>query len=75
MIFRRPEEVIVLFLLAIESDKSRFESCWIVGKDTVSGRGQGSTDFPLGPPQFVTVAGKNRDDVSISRLALRSSDT
>eukprot|EP00969_Alexandrium_andersonii_P159514 7047391-Alexandrium_andersonii.AAC.1 len=68
MIFRMPEDAIVLFSLTTESDKSQFESCWIVGEDTVAGRGQGSIDFPPGPPQFVTVAGKNGDDVSISPL-------
>eukprot|EP00969_Alexandrium_andersonii_P084355 3721427-Alexandrium_andersonii.AAC.1 len=28
-VFQMPEDVCVLFLLAIEDDKSRFERCWI----------------------------------------------
>eukprot|EP00969_Alexandrium_andersonii_P070288 3102235-Alexandrium_andersonii.AAC.1 len=50
VIFRMPEDAIVLFLLAIESDKSPFESCWVIGEDTVAARGQGPTDFPPGAP-------------------------
>eukprot|EP00969_Alexandrium_andersonii_P219975 9715904-Alexandrium_andersonii.AAC.1 len=66
-----PEDVIVLFLLTIESDKSRFESCWVIGEDTVARRGQGPTDFPPGPPLFVRVADKNGGDISISPLVMR----
>eukprot|EP00969_Alexandrium_andersonii_P296307 13094608-Alexandrium_andersonii.AAC.1 len=66
-----PEDAIVLFLLTIEDGKSRFESCWIVGEDTVVGLGQGPTDFPPGPRLSATVAGKNGADVSIFPLVMR----
>eukprot|EP00969_Alexandrium_andersonii_P129868 5741498-Alexandrium_andersonii.AAC.1 len=61
-----PEDVVVLLLLATKSDKSRFESCWVVGEDTVAARGQGPTDFPPGAPKFVRVADKNGGEISIS---------
>eukprot|EP00969_Alexandrium_andersonii_P245457 10847425-Alexandrium_andersonii.AAC.1 len=63
-----PEDVIVLFLLTGEEDKSRFESCWIVGEDAVAGLGQGPTDYPPGPRLSATVAGKSGDDISIYPL-------
>eukprot|EP00969_Alexandrium_andersonii_P353193 15439316-Alexandrium_andersonii.AAC.1 len=67
-IFRMPEDVIVLFLLTIESDKSRFESCWIIGEETVAARGQGPIDFPPGAPKLVRVADKNGGEIRISPL-------
>eukprot|EP00969_Alexandrium_andersonii_P109410 4826742-Alexandrium_andersonii.AAC.1 len=66
-----PVDVIALFLLTIESDKSRFESCWVIGEETVAARGQGPTDFPPGPPLFVKVADKSGGEVSISPLVMR----
>eukprot|EP00969_Alexandrium_andersonii_P266910 11795556-Alexandrium_andersonii.AAC.1 len=38
--FRVAREINALFILAVEDDKSRFESCWVVGRDTVAGLGQ-----------------------------------
>eukprot|EP00969_Alexandrium_andersonii_P212076 9365989-Alexandrium_andersonii.AAC.1 len=63
-----PEDVVALFVLTIESDTSRFESCWVIGEDAVAGRGRGPTDFPPYDPQFVTVPDKNGRDVLISPL-------
>eukprot|EP00969_Alexandrium_andersonii_P317374 14021787-Alexandrium_andersonii.AAC.1 len=64
-------DVVALFLLTIESDKSRSESGWVIGAATAMSRPQGPECFPPGQPRLNTVEGRMGEDVVISPLLMR----